>query len=231
MRLVERARHCICGCNPARRANRGRDFRQAKIQYLGMSALSDENVCRLDVAVHDAGSVSGVEGVGNIDGDGEKNFRFQSPPANAMLECQAVQKLHGQEEMAVFLTNLMDRADIRMVKRRSGAGFAAEAFQCLGILRDIVGKKFKRDKSAEGDVFGLVNHAHAAATKFLDDAVVRDSTPDHARRITGGKSYVGEKGKSMKGRELADSRPRLEMSPRVTLTLMTSGNWRVTISI
>src|SRR5712691_2343914 len=27
------------------------------------------------------------------------------------------------------------------------------------------------------------------------------------------------------------ARPRLEMSPRVTLTLMTSGNWRVTISL
>ena len=73
------------------------------------------------------------------------------------------------------------------------------------MLRDIVGKKFKRDKSAEGDVFGLVNHAHAAATEFLDDAVVRDSTPDHARPITGGKSYVGEKGKSMNGGELASS--------------------------
>jgi hypothetical protein len=34
---------------------------------------------------------------------------------------------------------------------------------------------------------------------------VRDSTPDHARPITGGKSYVGEKGKSTKGVELAGS--------------------------
>ena len=73
------------------------------------------------------------------------------------------------------------------------------------MLRDIVGKKFKRDKSAEGDVFGLINYAHAAATELLDDAVVRDSTPDHARPITGGKSYVGEKGKSMNGGELASS--------------------------
>ena len=116
-----------------------------------------------------------------------------------MLKRQAVQKLHGQEEMAVFLTNLMDRADIGMVKGGSGAGLTPETLQCLRILRDIVGKKFKGDKSTQGDVFGLINHAHAAAAKFLDDAVVRDSTPDHARPITGGKSYVGEKGKSTKG--------------------------------
>src|ERR1700674_149890 len=208
MRLVKRPRHSICGRNLARRANRGRDFRQAKIQYLGVSALSDENVCRLDVAVHDAGSVSGVERVGDVDRYGEENFRFERPPANAMFKRQAVQKLHGQEEMAVFLPNLMDRADIGMVEGGSGEGFAAETLQCLGLLRDIVGEKLKGDKSAKGDVFGLVNHAHAAAAEFLDDAVVRDSTPDHARpimvwSITGGKSYVGETGKSTNGGELA----------------------------
>src|SRR6202140_4097730 len=148
-----------------------------------MSTLSDENVCRLDVAVHDARSVSGVERVSNVDRNGEKNFPFQGPPANAMLKRQAVQKLHGQEERAVFLPNLMDRADIGMVEGGSGASFAAETFQCLGILRPIVGEKLKGDKSTQRDVFGLVNHAHATAAEFLDDAVVRDGTPDHARPI------------------------------------------------
>src|ERR1700686_2037409 len=148
-----------------------------------MSTLSDENVCRLDVAVHDARSVSGVERVSNVDRNGEKNFPFQGPPANAMLKRQAVQKLHGQEEMTVFLPNLMDRANIRMIKGGSRTSFAAETFQCLGILRDIVGEKLKGDKSAQRDVFGLVNHAHTAAAEFLDDAVVRNSTPDHARPI------------------------------------------------
>jgi len=121
---------------------------------------------------------------------GEKNFRFQSPPANAMLECQAVQKLHGQEEMAVFLTNLMDRADIRMVKRRSGAGFAAEAFQCLGILRDIVGRNLSATNRPSEIVFGLVNHAHAAPAEFLDDAVVRDGAPDHVCPIIFLRSFL-----------------------------------------
>src|ERR1700686_3065373 len=144
-----------------------------------MSTLSDENVCRLDVAVHDARSVSGVERVSNVDRNGEKNFPFQGPPANAMLKRQAVQKLHGQEEMAVFLPNLMDRADIGMVEGGSGASFASETLQCLRILRHIVGEKFKGDKSAQRDVFRLVNHAHTAPAEFLDDAVVRDGAPYH----------------------------------------------------
>jgi hypothetical protein len=31
-------------------------------------------------------------------------------------------------------------------------------------------------------VFGLVDHAHAATTKLLDDAVVRDGLADHGIR-------------------------------------------------
>jgi hypothetical protein len=56
-------------------------------------------------------------------------------------------------------------------------------------LRDIIGEKFKGDKSAQGDVFGLVNPAHATAAWSLDNAVVR-----------------GETGKSTNGAELGYAR-------------------------
>src|SRR5260370_22350939 len=82
--------------------------------------------------------------------------------------------------MCVFLPERMDGVDVGMVEGRSRGGLAAETFQCLRVLRYIVGEKFKGDKSAKGDVLGLVNHAHAAAAEFLDDAVVRDGAPDHA---------------------------------------------------
>jgi len=72
--------------------------------------------------------------------------------------------------MAVFLPNLMDRADIGMVKRGSGAGFAGGNALTPGDLARHRGQKFKGDKSAERDVFRLINHAHAAAAEFLDDA-------------------------------------------------------------
>ena len=49
-----------------------RHFRQPKIQNLGVSALGDEDVGRLDVAVDDAFGVGGVERVGNLDGQSEQ---------------------------------------------------------------------------------------------------------------------------------------------------------------
>src|SRR5437588_787699 len=71
------------------------------------------------------------------------------------LKHQAVQKLHGQEEMAVFLTNLMDRANIGMVKGGSGAGFAAKAFEGLWVARDIIGQELEGDEAAELGVFSF----------------------------------------------------------------------------
>jgi len=47
-------------------------------------------------------------------------------------------------------------------------------------------------------VLSLVDNTHPSATEFLDDAVVRDGSPDHWRE-----SYVWETGKSMKVRRLA----------------------------
>jgi hypothetical protein len=50
-------------------------------------------------------------------------------------------------------------------------------------------------------VTGLVDHTHPALTKFFEDAVVRDGSPDHWREC-----YVWETGKSMK----PESRRRVE---------------------
>ncbi len=43
-----------------------RDLCHPKIQNLGVAALGDKNVGRLNVAVHNAFGMSGVEGVGHL---------------------------------------------------------------------------------------------------------------------------------------------------------------------
>ena len=50
----------------------------------------------------------------------------------------------------------------------------AESLQCLRIFRKIIGKEFQRDKAAEVGVFCFVNHTHAPAAEFLNDAVMGD---------------------------------------------------------
>ena len=69
-----------------------------------------------------------------------------------------------------------------MVQRRGGARLAPEALERVRIVGHF-GKELERDEAAELGVFGLVDHTHAAATEFLDDAVVRNSLADHVQNM------------------------------------------------
>src|ERR1019366_10410113 len=63
---VHRTRLRVQGPNFARRTARQTDFRQTKVENLGVPALRHEYVRGLDIAVDDASSVSGVERVGDV---------------------------------------------------------------------------------------------------------------------------------------------------------------------
>ena len=43
---------------------------------------------------------------------------------------------------------------------------------------DIIREKFESDVAMQSNVFGFVDHAHAAATELFEDAVVRDGPSD-----------------------------------------------------
>src|SRR5215469_16298031 len=83
--------------------------------------------------------------------------------------------------MAVLLTNVVDRADIGMVQRRSRLGFTPESFERLWVAGELFRKELQRDKTVEACVLGLVHHTHATAVEFLDDPVVRDGLANQGR--------------------------------------------------
>ncbi len=98
-----------------------------------------------------------------------------------MLQRQAVKKLHGDKSMTLILANLINRADIRMIQRRSRLCLALKTRSGQRILRHFVRQKLQRNKAAQAGIFSLVNHAHTAAAQFLDNAVVRDGLIDHGK--------------------------------------------------
>jgi hypothetical protein len=92
-------------------------FRQTEIENLRVSALSDKNVGRHNVAVGDSFGVSSIKLSGNLDGQIEESIRLDRHSRNAMLQRYAVQKLHGDERFAVLVINFVDGADVRMQKK------------------------------------------------------------------------------------------------------------------
>ena len=98
----------------------------------------------------------------------------------------AVEKLHGDEGLAIFFANVVNGADVGMIQRGRRLRLALKTSQRLRIASDFVWQEFEGDKPVQARVFGLVHNAHATTAQLLDDAVVRDGLADHI-----GPSIVG----------------------------------------
>lgn len=69
-----------------------------------------------------------------------------------------------------------------MIESGSGSRLAAKSFKRLRVLSNLVRKEFQGDEATKLGVFSLVDNADPAASKFRDDAVVRDGRPDQLGR-------------------------------------------------
>ena len=112
-----------------------------------MSALGDENVGGLDVAVNYPLGVRGVQRVGNFNPQLEDFVLGQRLSVDLGLERLAIHKFHGDKFEAVLLANVKNRADVGMIQRRGGLCFAAETLQRRWIVRGFGGKKFESDEA------------------------------------------------------------------------------------
>jgi hypothetical protein len=96
-----------------------------------------------------------------------------------MLQCDSIQKFHGNKSLPVLVVNFVDRADVGMVQGGSGLRFSLEAGESLRIVSDLVGQELQGDKAVQLYVLSFIDHAHPSTAKLLDDAVVRDGLADH----------------------------------------------------
>ena len=157
-----------------------RQLGQSEVQDLGLTALGDEKIGRFDVAVNDAFGVRGVERVRDFHRQVQQLLDRQRPGFNNVLEGLALHQLHGDERLPVVLADLMDGADVGMVEGGSSPGFAAEALQRLGILRQVFGEKLQSNVAAQAEVLGLIDHTHPATAQLREDFVMGNCASNHS---------------------------------------------------
>ena len=122
---------------------------EAEIEHFHAIARGDEDVGGFDVAVDDARAMRGVQRVGNLDAHVEQRVQAQRTRGEPILQRRPLQILHHDERSPVLLADVVDRADVWMVERRCGPGFALKAAQRLGITRQIFGDELERHGTAE----------------------------------------------------------------------------------
>jgi hypothetical protein len=166
----------------ARRTCARREFGKAEIQYLGVTAFGDEQVRGFDVAMNDAFAMGRVERIRNFDRQRYQRLVLQRSPHDVVLQGHAIQKFHGDECPAVLVAYVINRADIRVIQRGRGLRFALKTGQRLRIAGNFFGQELESDETMQPCVLGFVDHTHAPATKFFDDAIVRDGLANHRKR-------------------------------------------------
>ena len=98
---------------------------------------------------------------------------------DAMFEGLSVEEFHGDEGLAVFFIDFVNGADVGMVQGRGGLRLALKAAERLLVFGDIIGKKLEGDKTAELEVFRLVNDSHAPTAELFHNAVVGNRLAEH----------------------------------------------------
>ena len=144
-----------------------------------MSPVGNENVGRLNIAVNNPFRMGSIQGVCDLDRQGEETIEFHGPPIDQMFQRLAGKTLHHDEKVSFMLADFMNRANVGMVQCGSRTRFPPKTFKSLRIARGVVRKEFQRHEASQESIFGLVDNPHSTSTEQFDDPVMGDSLADH----------------------------------------------------
>ena len=99
-----------------------------------MAAIRDEDVRGLDVPVNDPFDVRSIQAICNLDRQIQDLVRVQRLAQDALLQRLPLQQLHRDEVLAFVLVDVIDRADVGVIERRSRLGLALESFQGVAVF-------------------------------------------------------------------------------------------------
>ena len=118
--------------------------------------------------MHDAALMRMRQGVGDLRPVADDTLPRQAIRGGELAQGVPLDMLHDDEDLALMLADLMDRADVRGVQRGGSAGFLEEAGGCIvGLL----GEDLQRHVPAELRIVGAVDLPHAALADQGDDLV------------------------------------------------------------
>ena len=159
---------------------RAGELGQAEVEYLRLSAIGDEDIAGLDVAMDDALCVRRVKQRPRI------GWRIRSSGSSssgsfsmARSSCRPSSSSITMKCRPSCLADVINRADVRMVQRRRRAGLALKALQRLRVFLHALRQELQRDVPAETCVLRLVHDAHAARAELVRDLVMEKELAYH----------------------------------------------------
>ena len=139
--------------------------REAEVAQVDLVVGAEEDVRRLDVAVHEPGVMCGVQAVGDVGHDRGRLLRRERPGGgDPLAQVVAVDEPHGDVRAPIALAVVVDRNDVGVLDRRRGSRLAQEALANARIPEQSRRDHLQRHGAVEAQLRGLVDDAHATAT-------------------------------------------------------------------
>ena len=149
-------------------ARRRRVLREAEVGQVRVlfRRAGDQDVRRLDVAVHQTAALGGVERVGDLGRRSGRRAPGSSPPAPRRQRAQvrALDEAHREIEHALGLAGLEDRHDVGMVDRRGELSLGLEALAEVAVAGELGRDHLQGDGPVEPELQGAVDDSHASLT-------------------------------------------------------------------
>ena len=155
----------------------------AEVDEVGEVVVGQQNVGRLDVAVHQPCLMRTVQCRRDLLDDVHRAAGVQRPCVQQGLQVHAVDEPHRHVQPAVDLADVVDRHDVGIVQTCRGAGLAAEPLVELGVLGVVRQQHLQRHHPVDLGVVSAPHLAHAAAAQQLDQLVAAKWRPLHRLTI------------------------------------------------
>jgi len=85
--------------------------------------------------------------------------------------------------LACFLTDVVNRADVRVIQRRGGFSLTSKTIERSLIAGHLDRQEFESHGAMESGVLRFVHDAHAATTESFENTVVGDGLPEEGLRV------------------------------------------------
>ena len=168
----------VCGCTENRADLRDAGLlcglRDAEVGELGGARIRrDQEVARLDVAMHHAGAVRVVQPVTGVGDDPHRLIHVhQAPVAQEVGAGRAIDVFHD-DEVAVgrlVAARVVDLDHVRVLKAGGGQGLAPEAGDERLVVGQVLGEELDRDLALEHVIAGEEDGGHATGAQAALEA-------------------------------------------------------------
>src|SRR5580658_7478119 len=151
--------------------------------------------------MNDSLAVGSTECVRNLDSQAQHFLKRKRLAGNSVFQRVSVEKLHRNKRLTVVFPNLIDGANIRMVKSGGSLCLTLEAAQRLRVWRVTVGKELQGNEAVKLGVFSFIDDAHPTASEAFKDAVVGDGLAGERVRALHAQHMLGVGNKASQRRQ------------------------------